>query len=93
MWLVNLVCDLVQVRSSRYGSTVRMRMNRIVARTGRAMPECNVGTVRSSHEAFPRRDLDGFLSYHDPDIEFRSLVLEVADVVDRTSGQRTGSPH
>ena len=29
MWLVNLVCDLVQVRSSTHGSTVRMRMNRI----------------------------------------------------------------
>jgi anti-sigma regulatory factor (Ser/Thr protein kinase) len=29
MWLVNLVCDLVQVRSSKRGSTVRMRMNRI----------------------------------------------------------------
>jgi anti-sigma regulatory factor (Ser/Thr protein kinase) len=29
MWLVNLVCDLVQVRSSEHGSTVRMRMNRI----------------------------------------------------------------
>ena len=28
MWLVNLVCDLVQVRSSEHGSTVRMRMNR-----------------------------------------------------------------
>jgi anti-sigma regulatory factor (Ser/Thr protein kinase) len=29
MWLVNLVCDLVQVRSSKHGSTVRMRMNRV----------------------------------------------------------------
>ena len=29
MWLVNLVCDLVQVRSSKRGSTVRMRMNRV----------------------------------------------------------------
>ena len=29
MWLVNLVCDLVQVRSLRFGGTVRMRMNRI----------------------------------------------------------------
>jgi anti-sigma regulatory factor (Ser/Thr protein kinase)/heme-degrading monooxygenase HmoA len=28
MWLVNLVCDLVQVRSSARGSTVRMQMNR-----------------------------------------------------------------
>ena len=29
MWLVNLVCDLVQVRSSKHGSTIRMRMNRV----------------------------------------------------------------
>jgi anti-sigma regulatory factor (Ser/Thr protein kinase) len=28
IWLVNLVCDLVQVRSSAHGSTVRMQMNR-----------------------------------------------------------------
>ena len=28
IWLVNLVCDLVQVRSSAYGSTVRMQMSR-----------------------------------------------------------------
>jgi anti-sigma regulatory factor (Ser/Thr protein kinase) len=27
VWLVNLVCDLVQVRSSEDGSTVRMKMN------------------------------------------------------------------
>jgi anti-sigma regulatory factor (Ser/Thr protein kinase) len=28
IWLVNLVCDLVQVRSSEHGSTVRMKMTR-----------------------------------------------------------------
>ena len=28
IWLVNLVCDLVQLRSSPHGSTVRMQMNR-----------------------------------------------------------------
>jgi anti-sigma regulatory factor (Ser/Thr protein kinase) len=28
IWLVNLVCDLVQVRSSAHGSTVRMQMSR-----------------------------------------------------------------
>jgi anti-sigma regulatory factor (Ser/Thr protein kinase) len=27
IWLVNLVCDLVQVRSSEHGSTVRMKMS------------------------------------------------------------------
>ena len=26
VWLVNLVCDLVQVRSSEHGCTVRMKM-------------------------------------------------------------------
>jgi anti-sigma regulatory factor (Ser/Thr protein kinase) len=31
IWLVNLVCDLVQVRSSADGSTVRMQMNRPAA--------------------------------------------------------------
>ena len=31
IWLVNLVCDLVQVRSSRAGSTVRMQMSRAAA--------------------------------------------------------------
>ena len=29
IWLVNLVCDLVQVRSSAHGSAVRMQMNRL----------------------------------------------------------------
>src|SRR3954467_10816020 len=33
--------------------------------------------VRSSHEAFRRRDFGAFLEYMDPDIEFSSLVLEV----------------
>jgi ketosteroid isomerase-like protein len=33
--------------------------------------------VRGSHEAFRRRDLDAFVEYMDPDIEFSSLVLEV----------------
>jgi anti-sigma regulatory factor (Ser/Thr protein kinase) len=28
IWVVNVVCDLVQVRSSAHGSTVRMHMNR-----------------------------------------------------------------
>ena len=53
------------------------------------MPEDNVGTVRSSYEAFLRRDLDGFLSYHDPDIEFRSLVLEVEGVYRGHDGLRS----
>jgi ketosteroid isomerase-like protein len=44
------------------------------------MPEDNVGTVRKTYEAFQRRDLEEFLSYHDPDVDFRSLVLEVEGV-------------
>ena len=52
------------------------------------MPEDNVGTVRSSYEAFYRRDLDEFLSYHDPDVEFRSLVLEVEGVYRGHEGLR-----
>ena len=52
------------------------------------MPEDNVGTVRSSYEAFQRRDLEEFLSHHDPDVEFRSLVLEVEGVYRGHDGLR-----
>ena len=53
------------------------------------MPEDNAGTVRSTYEAFHRRDLEGFLSYHDPDVEFRSLVLEVEGVYRGHDGLRS----
>jgi ketosteroid isomerase-like protein len=53
------------------------------------MPEDNVGTVRSSYDAFDRRDLDAFLSVHDPGIEFRSLVLEVEGVYRGHDGLRS----
>ena len=53
------------------------------------MPEDNAGTVRSSYEAFHRRDLEGFLSYHDPGVEFRSLILEVEGVYRGHEGLRT----
>jgi ketosteroid isomerase-like protein len=52
------------------------------------MPEDNAGTVRSSYEAFHRRDLEEFLSYHDPAVEFRSLVLEVEGVYHGHEGLR-----
>ena len=52
------------------------------------MPEDNVGTVRSSYDAFYRRDLDEFLGFHDPDVEFRSLVLEVEGVYHGHEGLR-----
>jgi ketosteroid isomerase-like protein len=39
--------------------------------------QADIDAVRESHEAFRRRDLDEFLRYIDPEVEFRSLVLEV----------------
>jgi ketosteroid isomerase-like protein len=53
------------------------------------MPEDNVGTVRSTYDAFQRRDLEEFLSYHDSDVEFRSLVLEVEGVYRGHDGLRS----
>ena len=47
------------------------------------MPDDNAGTVLRSYEAFAKRDLEEFLSYHDPEVEFRSLILEVEGVVYR----------
>src|SRR5687767_5045390 len=47
------------------------------------MPDDNAGTVLRSYEAFAKRDLEEFLSYHDPEVEFRSLVLEVEGEVYR----------
>ena len=41
------------------------------------MSQAHIDLVRESHEAFRRRDLDAFLGYMDPDVEFTSLVLEV----------------
>jgi ketosteroid isomerase-like protein len=53
------------------------------------MPEDNVGTVQSSYAAFHRRDLDEFLAHHDPDVEFRSLILEVEGVYRGHDGLRS----
>jgi ketosteroid isomerase-like protein len=36
----------------------------------------DIDVVCGSHEAFRRRDLDAFLEYLDPEVEFTSLVLE-----------------
>jgi ketosteroid isomerase-like protein len=41
------------------------------------MAESDIDVVRGSHDAFRRRDLDAFVEYMDPEIEFTSLVLEV----------------
>ena len=40
----------------------------------------NVEVVRGTFDAFQARDLDAFLSYMDPEVEYRSLVLEVEGV-------------
>lgn len=41
------------------------------------MAESDIDVVCGSHDAFRRRDLDAFVEYMDPGIEFTSLVLEV----------------
>lgn len=53
------------------------------------MPEDNVRTVLGSYQAFESRDLDDFLSHHDPEVEFRSLVLEVEGVYRGHDGLRS----
>jgi ketosteroid isomerase-like protein len=41
------------------------------------MSQENIEVVRESYDAFLARDLDAFLSFMEPDVEFRSLVLEI----------------
>jgi ketosteroid isomerase-like protein len=41
------------------------------------MSEQNVDVVRATFDAFQRRDLQAFLNRMDPEVEYRSLVLEV----------------
>jgi ketosteroid isomerase-like protein len=41
------------------------------------MAQADIDVIRESHEAFRRRDLDAFLTYIDPEVEFRSHVLEL----------------
>lgn len=41
------------------------------------MAQSDIDVVCGSHDAFRRRDLEAFVEYMDPDIEFASLVLEV----------------
>jgi ketosteroid isomerase-like protein len=52
------------------------------------MSQKNVDVIRASFEAFRRRDLDGFLSCFDPDVEYRSLVLEVEGTYHGHEGMR-----
>ena len=56
--------------------------------TARAMSQENVEVVRGTFDAFRDRDLDAFLSYMDPDVEFRSLVLEIEGVYHGHDGAR-----
>ena len=52
------------------------------------MSQENVEIVRSTFEAFQRRDLDAFLGCFDPDVEYRSLVLEVEGTYRGHEGMR-----
>jgi ketosteroid isomerase-like protein len=45
--------------------------------------------VCGTHEAFLSRDLQAFLGYMDPEVEFRSLVLEVEGVYHGHEGVRS----
>jgi ketosteroid isomerase-like protein len=49
----------------------------------------NVDVVRASFEAFRGRDLGAFLSCFDPEVEYRSLVLEVEGSYHGHEGMRS----
>jgi ketosteroid isomerase-like protein len=49
----------------------------------------DVDVVRACFEAFRRRDLDAFLSCFDPEVEYRSLVLEVEGTYHGHEGLRS----
>ena len=55
----------------------------------RPMSQADVDMVAESHEAFRRRDLDTWLGYLDPDVEFSSLVLEIEGVYRGHEGARS----
>src|SRR3954451_14504203 len=44
------------------------------------MSQADIDVVCDSHDAFRNRDLDGWLAYLHPDVEFTSLVLEIEGV-------------
>jgi ketosteroid isomerase-like protein len=54
-----------------------------------ADPPEGVTVVRRTYEAFRRRDLETFLGCVDPEVEFRSLVLEVEGVYRGHEGARS----
>jgi ketosteroid isomerase-like protein len=53
------------------------------------MSHANLETLRGSYEAFRRRDLQAFMSYMDPNVEFKSLVLEVEGAYHGHAGVRS----
>jgi ketosteroid isomerase-like protein len=53
------------------------------------MAQADIDVVRESHEAFRRRDLDAFMTYMDPEVEFRSLVLEIEGMYRGHEGVRS----
>ncbi len=48
----------------------------------------DIDTVVASHDAFRNRDLDAWLGYLHPDVEFSSLVLEIEGVYRGHEGAR-----
>ena len=53
------------------------------------MSQENVEAVRATFDAFNARDLDAFLGYMDPEVEYRSLVLEVEGAYHGHEGLRS----
>ena len=53
------------------------------------MSQENVEVVRGTYDAFQARDLRAFLSYMDPEVEYRSLVLEGEGVYHGHEGIRS----
>jgi ketosteroid isomerase-like protein len=52
------------------------------------MSEENIEVVRGTFDAFQARDLDDFLNHMDPEVEYRSLILEVEGVYHGHDGMR-----
>jgi ketosteroid isomerase-like protein len=52
------------------------------------MSEENIDVVRGTFDAFQARDLDDFLNHMDPEVEYRSLILEVEGVYHGHDGMR-----
>jgi len=53
------------------------------------MSQADIDLVRDSHDAFRRRDLEAWLGYLDPEVEFTSLILEVEGAYRGHDGARS----